>query len=1391
MSNYIGKISAIVTANTSDLSRKLGGARNELNAFGRSIQSSIGSANRRAAQSFNEIFTPLQRLQRALAAANRNPLDLRIDTTKVRELSDAANGLARPLAAAAKQFDQLGASVQQAFGPALNRAQGEVLDVQGFIERFGRVSDETFVRVQRRVLDAATALNQLSQAQQRLNSLATGNELQFSDPRLAGNLAAAQRAGQNALSLSPGQIQADPQIERLVRDIGELSERAVAAAANVKNIRLSGGDTRAALAQYEDINDELGVLISRLNKKYTLIIDTEAAKKNAREIREALAFTVTGRARNFDQLTSQIQSARGEVEKFDAVQRRAFAKDFGRLSAIIRTNDVANLEEASAILDRINRLIGARKQYDIDTAESDSALQRLQERLGSIAESLRRTPSDEFDRLEQSANEARAAIDKVADARARASLNRRAALVEGGIRADAANPALTDAERRRRAGLDAAALGAIGRDAAESDRRAREAALTRNAGAGGRVIDRLGPSVTALRGQLTGLAEPLRASIGPEVDRLQTKFQLLARAGIAASAEEVQRLKGEIAGLNAALSSRQGIGQDFLKSFGGAGTAGLSLGVDERSLRAIGGQIEFVQNRLSLLGQEARGPVLAALEALRVRANALFQGGAIDTEEARNELALLRQDLIRTLAAAEGGGTAGIEAGLNRAGDVGRLGVDKLQLGLQQAAFAVDDFFSVTGDLQQRIRAVGNNLTQLGFIVGNTKGLWIALGGVLALQVISQIIKYANANVEAADRTKALNEALARQKNLVEELAQAFRSLGDTILRGVFTPAADEARQFAQALEEIRKKQAEVRESRLTEFNPDVVQRRAEVQARQREFDAATTPEARLAAATALRQAREREQEAVRAAARPIPARRLDEEIQQAVQRSIDLERRSRTDFDTGALLGEDQFLEALRRGGRQAEIEAARAAGDGLGANRIQREELQTRLREVEALGDGPDSRQAALILRGALERLNFAEALGLDDAATEIFKDAQGTSTGIREAREKLSEAIEAGVPGARAASEALNAAGESLSAAQQRIIDRVEAGLPVDRELVDAARGEREAAQKALEARQKEVVAFDSTRRSLETFSAALDRVSTELANTVAQEARGLADQARRDANREQGIVDGGLGGRQGDADAAARRRDRLAAEANDFARRAAAIEAANTRARVDFARQAAASGLGQRAQDLIRRRDQAQAVIDNRQSPADDVTNAQATLNIINTELQQIFEQSGAGQAAAKLADELNKAAAAAARRDELIERGRELDLSPAEQAGRELAEDIRAINERFAADAAAAPADRDRLLADAQADIARVREDAVRAQAPAIFGLADQVQNAVLQGPSRAALEAADVSTVEGARELNRLLRGDDAARDQDLVQLQREANRLLQLIAEGNAPVAN
>ncbi|MGA1354779.1 MAG: hypothetical protein ACO32I_08425 [Candidatus Limnocylindrus sp.] len=145
------------------------------------------------------------------------------------------------------------------------------------------------------------------------------------------------------------------------------------------------------------------------------------------------------------------------------------------------------------------------------------------------------------------------------------------------------------------------------------------------------------------------------------------------------------------------------------------------------------------------------------------------------------------------------------------------------------------------------------------------------------------------------------------------------------------------------------------------------------------------------------------------------------------------------------------------------------------------------------------------------------------------------------------------------------------------------------------------------------------------------------------------------------------------------------------------------------------------------------------------------------------------------------------------------RGLDLFETPAQRAARETEQGIRDIDAAFdelirgLIDANGGLPNAD-INAQAE-ELRNQREDAIRrfaeqqkrAAATAIFNLADSVENANLQGPSRAALNASDISTQEGARELNRLLRGQDPARDNaNLLELQRQSqileenNRILQ-----------
>jgi hypothetical protein len=213
-------------------------------------------------------------------------------------------------------------------------------------------------------------------------------------------------------------------------------------------------------------------------------------------------------------------------------------------------------------------------------------------------------------------------------------------------------------------------------------------------------------------------------------------------------------------------------------------------------------------------------------------------------------------------------------AGQMGGGDISRMGADKASLAVQQLGFAIDDFMSSTGGMDQKLRAVSNNISQMAFILGGTKGLFIGLGVTMTATAALMISKWVNGGQTAEDQAKALNDALARQKSLLEELAQAYKSFGDAVSRGVFSKQTAEQRDFEKQRDDILKKRKEQREDRVANADVDVNRERATQSAIEREMGNTSNVGRLVALRERLRRSEEREKAARDAAvARPAPGR--------------------------------------------------------------------------------------------------------------------------------------------------------------------------------------------------------------------------------------------------------------------------------------------------------------------------------------------------------------------------------------------------------------------------------------------------------------------------------------------------------------------------------------
>jgi hypothetical protein len=117
------------------------------------------------------------------------------------------------------------------------------------------------------------------------------------------------------------------------------------------------------------------------------------------------------------------------------------------------------------------------------------------------------------------------------------------------------------------------------------------------------------------------------------------------------------------------------------------------------------------------------------------------------------------------------------------------------------------------------------------------------------------------------------------------------------------------------------------------------------------------------------------------------------------------------------------------------------------------------------------------------------------------------------------------------------------------------------------------------------------------------------------------------------------------------------------------------------------------------------------------------------------------------------------------------RGRDLGLTDRERFRKEFTEGAGADINARAAEMRGKGEDPTKFLRQAM-------RNQMESVAPMLKGFQDERQNAILQGPSRAALNVSDVSTSQGASELTRLIRGDDSAKDVNLAELRKQSGYL-------------
>lgn len=1392
---YLGKISAIVTANTGDYVRKLNESAGETRNFAKTVESTLSAASRDAAKSIQGIYTPLQQFERALRAASSQRLSFKgfdgaINTVeqlkqRLSTIRDAdinvvvkASGLntITDLKLAVKDISQTDIDLFRNVGglPGLQKLRADIeatrdaagnltvkprvdiAEIDRLIERFSVIDDRTIQVVMdvlgQRELDATvTKMRQLRDVSEQLQKpLAAATEKfgQLSQPIQGAFIPALARA-QEAVEAITADIQAGVPVSQ---------------------------------KRFEDLAAAVGV--------------TTRAVDELRVAQAALSKIRTGREFEFQQPGAE------------AALTRAAAVDPTKLPAGARTANQKQFSDAQAAVRReaeeLEKLLAARKAAE-SAGASRGTLSTLQAQIDTRVRLLNEE-TQAYERLASAAkNAAEAANDRNADRIGASSPMDRNA---GNIGASTSIRGMeslggrlvgprTDISQMGRSSPffpgngRSDPTGTFGPELPPGFGGRSDAGIGRGLDDPLRKIDQLREKVNAAKAAVEKLPEPLQSQFVPAIQQSEDELRTIAAAGeasadklrdTAAAADAITKSAGRV---GAQAKAIEGISEKF---------EDFSAALKTSAIRSFTAELDVMQRAAINVGSEFRGPLVAAMNSYSKAAREALDSNTFEDPQTVGQLKRLREEFVKAATQA-GLSSVEINAALKRAGDVGRGGFDKFSLALNQAAFAIDDFFSSTGGLEFKLRAVSNNITQLAFILGGTTGLFVGLSAVIGGQVAVAITKFVNGGKTAEDQTKALNDALARQKSLVEELRQAFQSLGDTLVRDAFSPAAQRANEFRNAIDDIVKKQKELRDASLADIDPNVQRERATQGALQRRIESETDIGRRIALQQQLDESRRRERAAAAAAANAPAGNR--QAAAAAIERSGDVLFAQRTRGEDTVTARDTALLEDARRRARAAQAAAT---------PREVRTALVQQRDQILASGAAETDTAVAEALRqleALIRAIDSSEVRRATDAlAVTVLEGAQKTSSALARAQQSI---IEAGLPASRIAREA-----DATAKKLKEIADQI---------TPEADQATVEALKRQEEELRKNAVALAAAALSVERFSAALDRVAKQLSDTVLQEAQGRADQARRADNAAQGAQGAPIlfGDReqvrqQREVAAQQAREDRQRVEA-DLRRARAAQENFERQRRAavrSFERGAVAGNLGAEAQQLVQQREQAQAVLDSQTATIEEQQAAAERLAQINARLDQLFENSPVGRALAALADSLDQASQSAVEFGRQVEaqresarRGRQLSMTPGQRAGEEIRTGLEDINNYFDTqqrrilDQAGGIFD---INAQEQAQLdaneqqrnearARFEEDQRRAAAPAVFALSDAVQNAILQGPSRAALNAADVTTMEGSRELNRLLRGDDPAKDVNLLELQKQTKLLEDIAKKEPLPV--
>jgi hypothetical protein len=1224
MAGYLGRISAVVTANTTDFTRNIGAAREEMERFARSTRSSVNSYRLNFdTATLDRTLTKLQLFRRTLQEAAGQS----IDTGALDQLYEIVEDLSKPLTKVKNDIEGLGNNVQAQLYPAMERAQRGVQ------------------RLYNAIADGSTTLQAEARNIAELTRQIT----------LLGNSTAA------------------------IKDIENLGKKL-----DVRNSGSTFLQPRAqeSLKRSDVLRGEAAKLSPETRADAFWQTQADMAERNAARIaqaaarveryRAAIARSAPGDRR--DRLVGGLAAAESQLDsRVDRQNRLNAQMELGIAAG--RMRDAATSARPSTDADGIDaaRVRLTALQATLRSVRPDGAFDAYAASLATMADNAARAAGSAA-QLRAQLTQLNAAMDageRLAAAQGNLNaINKRSAAVGNKFADPRAEMAKTFADTR-------AAMGPAHKDEIDASQRKNY------------LSEIVAPRLSGAESGISGLAREFQSQLMPQLKAAQAEMRRLTSENAAPAIGEIRKLRNEVDSLEKSIMAAD-VASKKLAQF----DAATAMNNQPRAIQDFQHDFQMLLNLSGQLndnlGTQMAGNLQRSWSRVREIVSELAtlqQQPATAASAARrtqllDEVRGVSQQLARELAQLDP--SRFTEKQINRLlsanrrlrGDFDgmRSGAMRAQLGIQQLAFAVDDFMSATGGMEYKVRAISNNLTQFAFVMGGTYGLVLGVAAVLGTQLLMQFTNIGNASKESEEKLKLLNDRLEKSKSLAEENAKAFKelakSLRDAGAGGLFSGR----NAIENVIEERRKAQKEQRQAAVSASSPKSVEAEATAKRLEEELGKTILP--------ARRAELRREIEAARVAAKDAAERAMVApsfaEVGKSLRRGQELRGRAAT---AAAPSDNREAISALNvEIGRLVDVQNSNSVFKTLARNAPwlmpqmsaavdafnKRDELIGDLEQKRAALEGKASEESAAALNGLTTELlaakSIIESVYQDLSSLNIDKDIRSKidtsifdQTKILE--ESLNKAAELQAQGkdfsgmeakARAATTALDAlyreadrlasatalgamkstrqnlesaagnvsgvsvvgtnaarmlAGENGLIAAEKSRDR--AVLRGDSAAVAAADAEIEALRKLSE----ELLAAS---HAVAAFQKAAEAAALNLSSTLLGEASSDAERARRRANR--------LAGTDMEASSAA---DRAAAEqrkreAEDFNRQ---IEADMNAERIKFERE---KGGGGRVGELAKQVNEGRLAQGNKELSTEQQAAGKAAADKAEAELQRILE-----------------------------------------------------------------------------------------------------------------------------------------------------------------------